>query len=87
MSRRWADVDDPHLRLNGWDPTMAHTSIRDRARRAAKTGEVPVERHGKAWGIVLDRRHVPPTEALSSGVFFSGEPDLDSDVRFLTAED
>ena len=85
-SGRWADEDEPHLRLNGWDPTMAYHSIEDRARRGPMTGEEVAERRGKAWGIVLDRRDVPATELLSTGTYFAGEPRMDSPQRWLTVE-
>jgi len=84
ISRRWADPDEPHLHLTGWDPHYMFHSIRHRARLARKSGDEDVEQRGRALGLVVDRRDVVATEALRDGSFFAGEPEPTSPERFLT---
>ncbi len=83
ISRGWARPDEPQLHLNGWEPTFMFHSIR--ARTLAY--DARVEQRGRATGLVLDRRDQVPSAALMDGSFFSGEPALDSEERFLTAEE
>lgn len=72
--RPWASEDEPHRRLVGWDPTKMFTSIRSMARAAVRDGSLPVERRGRALGIVLDRRSVAPREELAKRTFWAGVP-------------
>ena len=71
--RPWASETEPHVRLAGWDPTLMFTSIRSLAKEAAKNGE-PVEKRGKAIGLVLDRRTVTPRAELAQGTYWAGNP-------------
>jgi hypothetical protein len=68
--RPWAREDEPHKRLIGWDPTKMFTSIRNWARQ----GGAPVERRGRALGLVLDRRHVSARTELANRTFWAGAP-------------
>jgi hypothetical protein len=79
----WAEPDEPHLRLNGWEPTFMYDSIR--ARSFAQ--DARVDHWRRAWGLVLDRRDRVPAPALLDGSFFSGEPAPDDPERYLTAEE
>lgn len=72
-TRPWARVDEPHMRLVGWDPTKMFTSIRTLAREAARAGQ-PVEKRGRALGLVLDRRAVTPRPELANRTFWAGSP-------------
>jgi hypothetical protein len=83
ISRGWARPDEPQLRLNGWDPTFMFDSIHART----LASDTWVEQRGRATGLVLDRRQQAPTSALLEGAYFAGPPALDSDARFLTAEE
>jgi hypothetical protein len=71
--RPWASETEPHRRLTGWDPTLMFTSIRGWAKEAAKKGE-PVEKRGKAIGLVLDRRSVAPRAELANRTYWAGTP-------------
>jgi hypothetical protein len=71
--RPWASETEPHKRLVGWDPTLMFTSIRSWAKQAAKKGE-PIERRGKAIGLVLDRRTVAPRPELANRTYWAGSP-------------
>ncbi len=82
ISRGWARPDEPHLRVNGWEPTLMFHSVHARSLAA----DAPVEQWGRATGLVLDRRDQAPAQALLDGSYFAGEPALDSPERFLTAE-
>ena len=86
IGRGWATPTEPHLRLNGWDPTLMYKSIELRAKQGIKDGSVKVEKRGRALGLVLDRRTKAPSPKLASG-FFSGEPAPNDPKRFLTAEE
>lgn len=72
--RPWAREDEPHRRLVGWDPTKMFTSIRSLARTSLRDGSIPVERRGKALGLVLDRRSVAPRDELAKRTFWAGTP-------------
>jgi hypothetical protein len=86
LGRPWARPDEPHLRVNGWDPTLMFKSLRLRAKSALRDGSAPVEKRGRALGLVVDRRGAAPSTALASGAFFSGAPSTSDPVRFLTAD-
>jgi len=83
ITRDWAGPDEPQLRLSGWEPTFMFDSIRART----MASDAWVEQWGRSTGLVLDRRDQQPTEALLEGDYFTGQPALDSDTRFLTAQD
>lgn len=87
LTRGWAKASEPHLRINGWDPTLMYKSIRTRAKSALRDGSEVVEKRGRALGIVLDHRDVLASPELRDGSFFHGEPALDDDARFLTKDD
>lgn len=72
--RAWAREDEPHRRLVGWDPTKMFTSIRSLAKSSLRDHSIVVEKRGRALGLVLDRRSVPPREELSKRTFWAGEP-------------
>jgi hypothetical protein len=86
LGRPWAAATEPHLRLNGWDPTLMFKSIRTHTKQALEDGSALVEKRGRALGLVIDRRNVVPSEALTSGHFFRGEPSTTDPARFLTAD-
>lgn len=82
----WAEADEPHQHLSGWEPTFMYRDLRERALAAEEAGAQGWERRGEAVGLVWDRREAEPHPALSSGTFFVGEPQWDSPARWLTAE-
>ncbi len=82
----WARPDQPHLHLNGWEPTHMFRDLRERALAAEAAGEGGWERQGDAVGLVWDRRDAQPHPALTSGTFFVGEPEWESPDRWLTVE-
>jgi hypothetical protein len=71
--RPWASETEPHMRLAGWDPTLMFTTIKSWAKDAAKNGQ-PVEKRGKALGLVLDRKNVKPRAELANRTFWAGNP-------------
>jgi hypothetical protein len=72
--RPWASPEEPHRRLVGWDPTKMYTSIRGWAKDGLESGGVTVAKHGRALGLVLDRRSVPPRAELANRTFWAGNP-------------
>ncbi len=86
LGRPWATADEPHLRINGWDPTLMFKSIRTRTKGALENGSAHVEKRGRALGLVLDRRSVIPSDALTTGHYFQGNPSTTDPARFLTAD-
>lgn len=72
--RPWAQENEPHRRLIGWDPTKMYTSIRTMAKEELRRGDGKVEKRGKALGLVLDRRNVKPRTELSTRKYWAGEP-------------
>lgn len=87
IGRGWATPEEPHLRLNGWDPTLMYKSIELRAKQGIKDGKTVVEKRGRALGLVVDKRNAASSPKLLSGTFFSGDPAPNDAKRFLTAED
>jgi hypothetical protein len=81
IARGWASPEEPHLRVNGWEPTYMFHSVHART----MSYEAAVEQLGRATGLVLDRRDAAPSPALLDGSYFSGPPTPDSPERFLTA--
>jgi hypothetical protein len=77
--RPWAQEDEPHRRLVGWDPTKMFTAIRSLAKTALRDKSEIVERRGKALGIVLDRTTVTPRDELARRTFWAGEPNAPRD--------
>ena len=41
LGRPWATPAEPHVRLNGWDPTLMYKSIRTRTKNALANGSTP----------------------------------------------
>lgn len=87
LGRGWASPTEPHLRLNGWDPTLMYKSIELRAKQGLKDGSVKVEKRGRALGLVVDKRTATPSPRLTSREFFSGPPAPNDAKRFLTADE
>lgn len=87
LGRGWATPEEPHLRLNGWDPTLMFKSIELRAKQGIKDGKTVVEKRGRALGLVVDKRNVAPSPKLLARTYFSGEPTPNDAKRFLTAEE
>ncbi|MFO0664520.1 MAG: hypothetical protein U0174_11245 [Polyangiaceae bacterium] len=86
LGRPWAREGEPHLRLNGWDPTLMYKSIQQRAREGIANGSVTVQARGRSLGIVVDRRNVKASSLLLSGTYFKGEPSTTDVNRFRTAD-
>lgn len=70
LTRDWAKPTEEGYDLFGWDPTQMYQWIDEKAAAAQIDSSERVAVHGRAKGLVLDRRTVAPKPELTNRTFF-----------------